>query len=607
MTAVKYLFKEVRKLKKIKKITILQIFVISMMAVVLLLVSLKNNQATMSFPLPAQFLGEYRQGDGEWENFSEETTLSALDGDVTLRGHFQYEIPEGVEIHLYVNHIGYRLSVNGGVIDENAAMTQELIPDYCGRGWMEFVSPGITTEDEVEITLHNPHTYGNSHAYNEFLGMIFAGSDTVIEHYLDPYCYPFQAFGALLIIISILLAGGAIASVFLRSKGASLLQKGSAVSFCAGLYVYLDTADCFFEQGILALFTYAQVLTMMLFPFFLSLLAMEFMRKKERKIAERAVAISGVFDLTLMILSVSGIAVIYDLIKYWAIAQVVFCVPFSILCIRSMKEKGKRKKTTLAFFAILFLTLLCDLAGLGENVYSRAVCTKTIFMVMAVFYLVILIRDVIVNQKAAARMEKLDKELEESRIAVMLTQIQPHFLYNCLNTIYYLCGKDGATAQQAVSDFSDYLQINLKSLNQKYPVPFLKELKHVKTYLKLEQLRFEDDLHIVYKIGPDHFSIPALSLQPLVENAVKHGICPKEGRGTVTIETWETKEDFVVSVTDDGVGFEVQSFTEDEKKHIGINNVRRRLWAMSNALLEIDSTPGKGTTARIRIPKEETK
>ncbi len=594
-------------MKKIKKITILQILLISMMAVVLLFVWIKSSQAAMSFPLPAKFFGEYCQGDGEWEIFTEKTSLSAMDGDVTLRGHFEYELPEGMEMCLYVNHIGYRLSVNGTVIDENAAMTQKLIPDYCGRVWMTFVSPGITAEDEVEITLHNPHTYGNSHAYNEFLGLMFAGSDTVVKHYLDPYCSPFRTFGILLISMSILLAGGAIASVFLRSKGTSFLWSGSTVYFCAGLYVCLDTADCFFERGTLALFTYSQALVMILFPFFLSLAAMECMRKKERKTAERAIAISGVFDLTLMILSVSGFAVIYDLTKYWVIIEVVFCVLFFILCIRSMKDTGKRKKTALAFFALLFLTLLFDMAGLGESVYSRAVCTKTIFMVMTVLYIVLLIRDVIVNRKAVARMEKLDKELEESRIAVMLTQIQPHFLYNCLNTIYYLCGKDAAMAQQAISDFSDYLQINLKSLNQKHLVLFTKELKHVKTYLKLEQLRFEDDLHIVYQIGPDNFSIPALSLQPLVENAVKHGICPKEGGGTVTIETWETKEDFVIAVKDDGVGFDVQSIIEEGGKHIGIDNVRRRLWAMSKAILEIDSLPGKGTTATIRIPKEVTR
>ena len=85
----------------------------------------------MSFPLPAKFFGEYCQGDGEWEIFTEKTSLSAMDGDVTLRGHCEYELPEGMEMCLYVNHIGYRLSVNGTVIDENAAMTQKLIPDYC--------------------------------------------------------------------------------------------------------------------------------------------------------------------------------------------------------------------------------------------------------------------------------------------------------------------------------------------------------------------------------------------------------------------------------------------------------------------------------------------
>lgn len=585
----------------------IQILLLAMAVATLLIVSLKSSHAIMAIPIPAKFQGEYRQGDGEWKTFTQKSSLSALEGDVTLRGHFQYEIPEEAEIRLYVNHIGYRLSVNGTVVDENAAMTQKLLPDYCGRAWMTALSPGITTEDEVEITLHNPHTYGNSDAYNEFLKMIFVSSETVLKYYLKPYCNPFHIYGIILIVLSLLLLGGAIASAALRSRGKTLLWRGSVLYFCAGVYVFFDTADCFFERGKLVFYTYSQYLSMMLFAFFLSLMAMETMQAKKRKTAEKAAVISAAVDLVLIILSVSGIAVIYDLVKYWAAVQTVLSICFFILCILSLKDVGKKKKTALVFLALLYLAMLGDMAGLGESIYSHAVCTKTVFMVMAVYYIVVTIRNTIVNQKAAIRMEKMDKELEESRIAVMLSQIQPHFLYNCLNTIYYLCGKDGAMAQQAVSDFSDYLQINLKSLNQKYPVPFLKELKHVKTYLKLEQLRFEENLHIVYKIGPDHFSMPALSLQPLVENAVKHGICPKEGGGTVTIETWETKEDFVVAVTDDGVGFDVQSFTEDEKRHIGIENVRRRLWAMSKALLEIDSMPGKGTTARIRIPKEETR
>ena len=594
-------------MKKTKTITIIQLLLLAMAVATLLILSLKCTQATMSTPIPAELQGEYRQGDGEWKTFTQKSSLSALKGDVTLRGHFQYEIPEGVEIRLYVNHIGYRLSVNGVVVDENAAMTWKLLPDYCGRVWMTVLSPGITTEDEVEITLHNPHTYGNSDAYNEFLKMIFVSSETVLKYYLKPYCNPLHIYGTFLIVLSLLILGGAIAAASLRSRGKAFLLRGSVLYFCAGVYVFLDTADCFFERGMLVFYTYSQYLSMMLFAFFLSLMAMEAMQAKKRKTAEKAVVISGAVDLVLIMLSVSGIALIYDLVKYWVAVQAALSVCFFILCILSLKDAEKKKKIALVLFALLYLDMLGDMAGLGESVYSHAVCTKTVFLVMAVYYIVVTTKNTILNQKAAARMKKIDKELEENRIAVMLSQIQPHFLYNCLNTIYYLCGKDGAMAQQAVSDFSDYLQINLKSLNQKYPVPFLKELKHVKTYLKLEQLRFQEDLHIVYKIGPDHFSIPALSLQPLVENAVKHGICPKEGGGTVTIETWETEEDFVVAVTDDGVGFDVQSLTEDEKKHIGIENVRSRLWAMNKALLEIDSMPGKGTTARIRIPKEETR
>ena len=160
-------------------------------------------------------------------------------------------------------------------------------------------------------------------------------------------------------------------------------------------------------------------------------------------------------------------------------------------------------------------------------------------------------------------------------------------------------------AQQAISDFSDYLQRSLSVVDRTTLISFEEELKHVKTYLKLEQLRFGKDLNVVYHIERTDFMLPALSVQPLVENAVKHGICQKgESSGTVILTVKACPDCYEVIVSDDGVGFVPGTEASGEGTHVGIRNVRQRLDLMCHAILEVQSEPGKGTTVTIRIPKE---
>lgn len=204
------------------------------------------------------------------------------------------------------------------------------------------------------------------------------------------------------------------------------------------------------------------------------------------------------------------------------------------------------------------------------------------------------------KQKVAQR----DAELQRANVAIMLSQIQPHFLYNSLTAIYGLCDLNPVKAQEAVGMFSSYLRFNMDSLRHDRPVPFATELLHVKTYLALEQMRFDDMLRVVWEIQADDFMLPSLTVQPLVENAVRHGLGKRLTPGTVRISTREYGDRFTVTIADDGVGFDPLSQQDDGRSHIGIGNVRARLASLSRATLAIESEKGVGTTAVITIPKE---
>ncbi|MDO5435623.1 MAG: histidine kinase [Clostridia bacterium] len=204
------------------------------------------------------------------------------------------------------------------------------------------------------------------------------------------------------------------------------------------------------------------------------------------------------------------------------------------------------------------------------------------------------------------RLKEQEAKLAEQNVAIMISQIQPHFLYNSLTTISNLCRKDPEAAEEVTVEFSQYLRMNLDSLKISTPIPVSRELDHVRIYLELEQRRFGDKLNVEYDIRETGFTLPALSLQPIVENSVKHGICEKECPGTVRISTEKTDKGFLVTVKDDGVGFDMNApVKQDNRSHVGMGNVRDRLASMSHASMEIISSPGNGCETRILIPADQ--
>ncbi|WP_448910122.1 sensor histidine kinase [Holdemania massiliensis] len=280
----------------------------------------------------------------------------------------------------------------------------------------------------------------------------------------------------------------------------------------------------------------------------------------------------------------------------FAISQGVplFCyLSFTYLVILCRKKLTRRE----LFFFLLYIFIPL-VAGVLQ-MFFRGIAVLNVGVTLALLLIFVNIqseRDLLMKQQ--------EKELMESRIEIMLSQIQPHFLYNALTTISQLCDADPKQAKEAIHDFACFLRGNMDALKSKAPIPFEQELYHAENYLALEQQRFQDRLRIVYEITARDFSIPSLTLQPIVENAVRHGVLKREEGGQIIIRTEETDQAFIVRVADDGPGISNDSITGDSQSHIGIENVRSRLAILCQGILTLQSKEGMGTIVTVVIPKE---
>ena len=571
-----------------------------------------SQQASLPIPMPQEFVGEYSYDGENWQELTEESDISALNGDLFLRGNFLREMKAGWQLHFYRNHIGVSAKVNG---EQFYMDTMLAIPDLdtglfasmCAREWMGFLVPGISTQDVVEIRLHNPHVIGNKTAYRDFLMTLccdMPGTNFFQKH-LATYGNPSRVIGGLLAVVSLLFIGAAIAAVVVRIPISNELFKAGLLILCAGGFIAFDTIDLSFWSELNAFSTYAQLLCMMMAVFFLEHFISDFFEGRRRIMAKGAVVLSALTDSILFIISFTGAAALYDMLPWWMVSQLILCPFFLICCILEIRRNPKNLFVPISATA-MFSAVMLDIAGVGSGIAWRSPCSKVVFVVLFIIYIIAGAKEVVMNYRATVRAEKLEKELEDSRTAIMLSQIKPHFLYNVLNSIYHLYRKEPETAQEAVSSFAEYLRCNMHSIEKHNPIPFSEEYQHIQTYLSLEQIRFREKLDVVYDVEITNFELPPLTVEPLVENAVKHGVTKKRGGGVVTISTRKTDDGYVVTVADTGVGFDPENYMADGKLHIGIRNVRERLQKMVGGSLSITSSH-EGTVAVVTVPgKEET-
>ena len=268
----------------------------------------------------------------------------------------------------------------------------------------------------------------------------------------------------------------------------------------------------------------------------------------------------------------------------------VLLMLINIFCLYEHRETMSKRKFR-AFSVYLLIPLICMIVqmfwyGLLMIILGTAVATACMFYSILREQM-----DLYVLQ---------GQEIASQKVNIMMLEMRPHFIYNTLTRIYYLCEQDSKKAQQVVLDFSVYLRKNFNAISKKDTIPFTEELEHTKAYLSVEMARYEGRLFVEYDFDKTPtFQIPPLTLQPVVENSIKHGLDPELDPLHILIRVQDSVNGHAVTVEDNGLGFEK---VKSDGPHIALMNIRERLKLLCGGTLLIGPRSGGGTSVTIYIP-----
>ena len=577
-------------------------------------------QAEQTLNIEVYFEGEYRIADGPWMTYVEGEHIPATKGDVTLRGHLykRYEgedlgiyNSEDMPVAFYMNHINLTFIEIDETGEKYSLVSDSENPLFgaseCGKSWTahQFMSD---PENPIEILIHNPHSYGNETAIDEMLsGMALWLGIEFEKGILDSGATERNA-GIMILMASVMILGIALFSTLIHIKNSKTVWAlGGLVLFAGGYFAYSADGVEFWSDSIVSNTTILGA-SMMFYMFFISIITVSLM-SVSKKAGTIAVIILGLANAVIFILPIVSNILFYDMWIWWVVAQIIANIVIAVCLVRELRNSKKNPKW---FHIGAFLPLVAfaaDVLGIWMGTWNGGIVSQCVFTILFLVTIVMVLKLIPNNINAAAKVKELEMEkivlnaeLAESRISTMMSQIRPHFIYNTLGSIEQLCEIDPQKAGELVHNFAKYLRGNFGELDNPKPILMSQEMAHVHHYISIENVRFPD-MTFTFEMNSNDFHIPALTIQPIVENAIKHGLMKLQKGGTIHVVSYETDTHYCVLVEDDGAGFDTNVLL-DERKHVGIRNIRGRLKAMVNGELEIQSVIGEGTKVLITIPKE---
>ena len=255
-----------------------------------------------------------------------------------------------------------------------------------------------------------------------------------------------------------------------------------------------------------------------------------------------------------------------------------------------------------AFYIIMIalLSAICPIALIRR--WKKLTWTQRVLFMVSFFapsYIQSVLVELLLMSELVHGYREQKEELARQRARAAVLQMRPHFIHNTLMSIYYLCTQDPRKAQEVIRDFSRYLQSNFTAIVQDGTIPFSEELEHTKAYLAVEQARYEGRLFVEFNTPDTFFRLPSLTLQPIVENAVKHGLDPELEPLQVSVFIENTELGVRIIVEDNGPGYVPPA---DDEVQFSLDNIRERLKTMCGGTLEIVPREEGGTKVTLFAP-----
>ena len=520
-----------------------------------------------------------------------------------ISGRSAIEISSGQRIMFYLYHLDAEVYINDRFVYSD---TKEEI------GWGSFVCEGLTTDDKIVFMLKTESGDVPDNVYQMLLDSICIGNkydlmtrELHVNTVRNLVCF-------LLFVVGI---GVLMASLGIIAIGIKPVSGGISCGLLIVIGAITTSIDYSYITLLIPRYELIHMIDKMtqgLICILLMIYLKAYIVAKEHYVFVNLFILLGIlFSGIFMVMNLCGIGQ-YGLFESTVVPifTILIMIEFAMVVVDGIENNSKNART------VMFSTMFLAVATLAELMHyylfnyfwiNLFLLGLVVFSFTQVYVIMMKFRDVVHELERAAQLEG---ELVRQHVSMMLSQIQPHFLFNAMTSIRALCDENPQSAKAAMGDLAVYLRGNMDSLSSSVPISFTKEMGHLESYLALERIRFEDRLNVDYKIEVDDFCVPALTIQPLVENAIKHGIAKKENGGTVTIHTYRTDEGVVIEVSDDGVGVEftsIEALSEknDGRSHIGLKNVRSRVYDMCKGTFGFESVKGQGTTVTILIPNDD--
>lgn len=538
--------------------------------------------------------------DGSCETLSENQKLNVSKNEIY---RIKNTIPtidySDASIVFYSLEQNVKVYIDGNMVYTYGDFAEDLIIETVPSHWNFISLSQDDTNKEIIIEL-----YATSDEYDSYLPQINIGTSSQCKTSMILYSLFDILVSFVFIVFAIFLITILVIHRSFKIRNANFIMFAVIFIFQFAFWFLFESSveQFFFDNPYVAwLIKSMLVLT---FPISLVLMVKSLTLKNDRMVRASNIALAYSYLSILLSLFVQFFRIEdIDSMKWITYPSIIFCVGHMILIIYNnvIKSEAKKKKFLIAICSACVLFVLglfiTDYVLQNKSMYDALMSVGVLL-----FCIGLSIYSITLTKKRLEERVMIAQELENRQLVMSLNQIKPHFLYNTLSAIRSLITVDPEKAGDLIYKFSKYLRTNIDGASKSGLVPFINELEHIKTYADIVDIRFGGRLGIEYYLETVDFDVPLLSIQPLVENAFLHGLAKKRDGGMVRLRVYEHDDNYIITVSDDGLGFRPEDVNPDA---LGITNVRYRIEGLVNGTLEIKSVVDKGTIAKVVIPKKE--